>query len=194
MTRTSLYIVFILALLSAIIYFGDSPPRILGTSPALHTEVDAVPFAVARNTTTTHFQDDGGLSYTFDAVKLEHYRTQDEDEAQEIFTLIDKPQLVFYQDKEPWLVLANKGKITSLNERIELWNNVVVKHTDADGITTTITTQRLNVDPIGKVAETAEAVKINSDSVEIKGTGLHADFVAQKLKLLSKVRGLYDPT
>lgn len=194
MTKTSLYIVFILAVLSAIIYFSDSPPRILGTSPALITEVDTVPFAVARNTTTTYFQSDGGLSYTFDALKLEHYRTFEEGQAQEIFTLIDKPQLVFYQNEEPWLVLANKGKITSLNENIELWNDVVVKHTNADGVTTTITTQKLNVDPIGKVAETREPVKINSDSVEIKGTGLHADFVAQKLKLLSKVRGLYDPT
>ncbi len=193
MNKTSLYLAFILVLLSAIVYFGDAPERILGTSTALKNEVNAVPFAVARNTATTHYERDGRLSYTFNARRLEHYREQ-QGSAADVFTLVDKPELVIYQDREPWFVQAEKGKLTSRDQNIELWSQVLVKHTNEEGITTTINTERLQIDPVAKVANTTEPVRIRSNKIEMNGTGMDADLVQEKVKLRSNVRGLYDPT
>jgi len=193
MNKTTLYIGFILALLTAIVYFGDAPERILGTSTALKNEVNAVPFAVARNTTTTHYEKNGQPSYTFNAMRLEHYR-EEQGSFGEVFTLIEKPELVIYQDNEPWFVQADKGKLTSENQNIELWNQVLVSHTSGEGITTTINTEKLMINPVGMLAITAEPVKIISDKIEMNGVGMDADLTKEKIRLLSDVRGLYDPT
>lgn len=191
--KTSLYILFILTVLSGIVFFSEEPERILGTSNALKSEVNAIPFAVAHDTTTNHYENDGQLSYSFNASRLEHYREGEEDNAN-IFTLVDQPELVFYQKDEPWFVQAQKGKITSSTQLIELWRNVSVKHTNKDGVVTRINTEILHIDPVSKLAKTDEPVKISSEKVEITGKGMSADFVGQKLKLKSKVHGFYDPT
>ncbi len=191
--KTSLYIFLILSVLTGIVFFSEEPQRILGTSNALKSEVNAIPFAVAHDTKTDHYEKDGQLSYSFNASRLEHYR-EEENEAANIFTLVDKPKLVFYQKDEPWFVQAQKGKIVSSTRQIELWSEVSVKHTNKEGVVTQIDTEILHIDPISKLAKTDEPVKISSDKVEITGKGMLADFVDQKLQLNSNVHGFYDPT
>ncbi len=178
-------------MLSAVIYFADSPEKILGTSSALKNEENAVPFSVARSTRTTHYQEDGQISYTFHADRLEHYRQLDQ--RGEVYTLIDKPSLVIYQKDKPWFVSADKGKLTSVDQNIELWSKVVLNHTNEQGVVTIISTEKLVIDPINKLANTKEPVRILSDKAELEGVGMDADLTAEKLSLLSNVRGLYDP-
>lgn len=191
MNKTSAYILGLFAILSGIVYFGEAPERILGTSNAITNEVNAVPFSVARGTTTTHYEKDGSVSYTFVAARLEHYR--DEKEFDQVFTLIDQPELIIYQNNEPWFVRAHKGKITSANQNIELWQQVVLHHTNEEGMITTISTEKLNIDPVHKLAKTDEPVRISAQKAEIEGIGMDADLTAEKLTLLSQVRGIYDP-
>lgn len=199
MTSTRFYILGLIALLAGLLFFSESPERILGTPDALKSDGDSVPFAVARNTKTKLYDKEGQLSYTFNAQRLEHYREtmdgkdKEKEKSADFYTLIDKPELVFLQGNEPWLVTANKGKLSSLNQMIELWSEVLVVHTNQDAVKTTIETELLLIDPVGKLAKTEETVKISSEKVEINGTGMNADFVAQKLKLLSGVHGFYDP-
>lgn len=191
MNRTTIYGALAFIVLSWLIYVSDSPERILGTSSALQNEVDAIPFAVVQGTTTTHFEKSGNISYTFNAARLEHYR--DEDDSNQIFTLVEVPELIIYQEDQPWFVRADKGKIYSANQHIELWSEVRVEHTNEQGITTNIFTEQLNIDPVNKLAKTEEPVKITSDRVEIKGTGMTANLAEQNLRLLSEVQALYDP-
>ncbi len=191
MNKTTLYIASLLLVLSGIIYFSDAPERILGTSNALTSEVNAVPFSVARGTKTTHYQKDGQISYTFNAIRLEHYR--EEKRQNEVFTIIEKPELIIYQKDEPWHVRADKGKLTSTDQNIELWQQVVLNHISEEGIVTTINTEKLIIDPVNKFANTKEPVRIHSDKAQIEGVGMDADLTAEKLTLLSNVRGLYDP-
>lgn len=192
MNKTSVYTAIILVVLAAAVYFSDSPEEILGTADTLENTADIVPFAVAQGTTTTHFKENGQISYTFNAQRLEHYR--DENENPKIFTLVDDPVLIIYQNDEPWFVRAKKGKINTISQQIELWQNVSVNHTTRDGITTNIFTARLDIDPIKKFAQTQEPVRITSDKVEMRGIGMTADLIEQELRLLSKVIGTYDPT
>ncbi len=191
MNKTTAYILALFAVLSGIVYFGDAPERILGTSNAIKNEVNAIPFSVARGTTTTHYEKDGSISYTFAASRLEHYR--DEKQLDQVFTLIDQPQLIIYQNEEPWFVRAQKGKITSVDQNIELWQGVVLLHTNEEGMVTTVNTEKLNIDPVHKLANTKEPVRISAQKAEIEGIGMDADLSTEKLTLLSQVRGIYDP-
>lgn len=201
MTKKTLYGVCIALALSALIYFSDSPENILGTYNSLETEVDVSPFAVARGATTTVYDDSGKVAYKFNAVRLEHYTDEDikksaqakEHAGDGVFTLVERPQLIIYQNNEPWVVLADKGKMTSSDQQIELWQNVMVKHLSSAGIPTEINTERLFIDPIGKFANTEESVRITSEKIELEGVGMTADLNNEKINLLSQVHGIHDP-
>ncbi|VUD59969.1 Lipopolysaccharide export system protein LptC [Thalassocella blandensis] len=202
MTKRTFYGVLLALALSAVIYYSDSPETILGTYNSLETEVDVSPFAVARGATTTVYDDSGQVAYTFNAVRLEHYtdeKLKESSQAQEhvgegVFTLVEKPQLIIYQNNEPWLILANKGKMTSSDQQIELWQNVMVKHLSKAGVATEINTERLFIDPIRKFANTDEIVKISSEKIELEGVGMTADLTSEKINLLSQVHGIHDPS
>lgn len=193
MNNAKITIGFVIILVTIIIFFADSPERILGRSDGLETEMDAIPFAVARNTLTRHYDDNGTLGYTFDASKLEYYKETREN-LDEFFTLVDHPKLVFFQaDGPPWELNAKRGKILEAEQQIILWDEVLLKHIDADGVLTEIHTDELKIDPVHKLAKTAEPVKIDSQKMALEGVGMTADLVAEKIQLLSKVRGLHDP-
>lgn len=193
MNRTSLYIGALLLALAGFVYLSDSPERILGTSSAVKGEVNAVPYAVVRDTQTTLYKENGEINYTFVANRMEHYR--EKNDFREEFTLIEKPKLVLYEKSEPWNIEANKGRLNSQNEDIELWEDVRVEHTNEEGVKTIIKTQYVIIDPVSKLAKTEEPVTISSetDHIEIEGIGMNADLANKQLKLLSNVRGTYDP-
>lgn len=198
MNKKTVYGILLALSLSALIYFSESPEKILGTYNNLETEVDIRPFAVAKGANTTIFDKEGAATYTFTAARLEHYRAENESgedaQAEEVFTLVERPKLVFYQDDEPWLVIAQKGKMTSADQKIELWQEVLVKHVSKTGITTQINTEKLVIDPVSRFANTDEPVKILSDRIELEGVGMTADFNKEKIRLLSNVHGIHDPT
>ncbi|MFT5085518.1 MAG: lipopolysaccharide export system protein LptC [Lentisphaeria bacterium] len=192
--KTTAYFILLIASLSLVVYIFDAPEKILGSDASVATEIDAKPYAVAHNATTTRYQKDGKLDYSFKAVRLEHYQIGDKDNQQEAFTLLERPQLVFYQaNEEPWFIRSEKGKIDNTNQQIELWSKVLVKYTNLQNTSAVITTEKLNIDTVNKFAETGEPVKINFDTTAIEGTGMTADFISEKIKLLSNVRGTYDP-
>ncbi len=191
MNKATIYIACILVFLAGVVYFADAPERILGTSNALKNNENSVPFSVARGTTTTHYKENGSVNYTFNASRLEHYR--DSDAPHTVFTLIEDPELVVFQNDEPWFVRADKGRITAADQHIELWQGVTLNHTSIHGMKTVITTEKLMIDPVNKLANTQEPVRIRAEDAEIEGVGMDADLVAEKLTLLSNVRGLYDP-
>ncbi|MFL0810200.1 MAG: LPS export ABC transporter periplasmic protein LptC [Agarilytica sp.] len=192
MNKSTPYILFLFVLVSAVAYFSESPEEILGKAANLTSEEEGViPFALARGTVTTHYQKDGSINYTFNADRLEHYRQQNE--SREIYTLVENPQLVIYQDDEPWFVNARKGKIFSPEQEIELWSKVQIDHTNFEGLETKIETEKLMIDPNNKVANTEESVKISADTAVIEGRGMDANMKTERLRLLSNVRGVYEP-
>jgi len=192
LNKPGIYILTLLMGLAAIMYFVDSPEQILGTPETAETERDAVPFAIAHNATTQHYDTQGTLSYTFETKRLAHYKNE-EGILPEIYTLIDNPKLVIYDKEHPWVVVAKKGKVNSATDEIVLWEDVKVTYTDDKAVKTRILTEQIEIDPINKFAKTDEPVRILSDNAELEAIGMTADLTGEKIKLMSKVHGYYTP-
>lgn len=194
MSKKTLYTIATLCFLAFMVYLSDSPETILGPYNHLETEVDKAPFSVVKKATTKVFEKDGTLSYSFHADKLEHYQEHGNTRDDNVFTLVENPFLEIHQGQEPWEVSAEKGKMTTANQQIDLWNNVLLKHTSAESIYTQVSTEKLTIDPNAKLANTEEPVKILSDKIELEGVGMNADLCSEKIKLQKNVHGLHDPS
>lgn len=96
-------------------------------------------------------------------------------------------------DSMPWDLTANTGFIPSDLSVIELHGNVVaVSESDANR-KTTIRTERLDIDPDTKQANTQEKVRLDFDGRVVNAKGMEANFETNDLKLLSNVSGKFQP-
>ena len=179
-------------------YFGKSPEDILG-GRIIDEKIKETPFAIATEATSNYFDKNGQLSYTFTAQKLSHFRQEDDTplDTTEImkpsYTLIEKPHINMYRENSPWVVDAERGRITSGENVIVLEDNVSVGSVDTDENSITLTTSKLTIYPDRKMAITDQEVSINSESGTITALGMEADLKKEKIKLLAKVRGTHDP-
>jgi|GEM_PF-2020815 len=191
--NTANTLVLLLIILLAFAYFGwhNSPQTLLGVDLGTTTKTDkTVPFAVAQNASTQHFNENGELNYTFFATKVEHYTNA---ALGENYTLIYAPTIMVFQDGEPWYIDSQRGKISQNGDLIELWEDVTIMQTLNDGDTTQLLTQTLTIEPKGKRAFTDDNVTITSAKGKLTGTGLMANFAQSTLTLLANVRGIHDP-
>ncbi|PCK09523.1 MAG: LPS export ABC transporter periplasmic protein LptC [Alteromonadaceae bacterium] len=193
MLKTIVFFTVLFITLGAALLILDSPDAILGDDESQQIAAQAIPHSVAHNTVTKHYTEDGVLSYSFDANILEYYRVKKENHPTEDFTLIKSLRLTVYQNRRPWLIRAKEGKITDNGQTLILWDDVVLRHTSDEGNVTELQTSRLTIKPEEKIAETDQVVHIKSRNVELKGEGMRADMKSEKIHLLSKVEGFYDP-
>ena len=199
MSARFFFIVLILGvcLVGILRYFGQSPKDILGGRlPDEKTE--EIPFAIATEATSNYFNKSGQLSYTFTAKKLSHFRSEDNagldtPSTNSSYTLIESPHINMYRQNSPWVVDADRGRITSGENVITLEDNVSIGSLDKDENNITMTTSQLTIYPNQKMAKTDKEVQINSTSGTITALGMEADLKKEKIKLLSKVRGSHDP-
>lgn len=187
-------VLFILVLiLAGFAYFSlnDASKKLLGVDIGTTSKIDKnIPFAVAQNASTQHFNDQGKLDYTFFADKIEHFT----DATTSLnYTLIYSPTIVVFQEGEPWYVDAERGKISQNGDHIELWDEVTIKKIPNEGQDTILKTQTLIVEPKLKRASTDDHVMITSPKGTLSGTGLIANFANSTLTLLANVRGLHEP-
>jgi len=184
-----------LLLSSLVIYLWESPEKLLGKFDG-SAESANLPYAIVHNASTRHFNDKGSLDYTFEALKLEYFRKEQDSpsENEDIsYTLISKPRLLIYHEGEPWHVEALEGKFTEQNKRLLLWNNVIVSQQNEDGVTTTLSTEELEIKPEEKYAYTKQPVEIKSSAGDLTAIGMIANFMEKQITLLSSVKGSYEP-
>jgi len=192
---TLLAIVVLLIFSLSIHFFGRKAEKLLGRGID-ETSENGSPFAIARQATSKSFDKEGRLSYTFTANKLEHFRPeieQEESGTNNAYTLIEQPNIHMYREDAPWVIQAQKGKIVRSKDTITLEEDVNIQSKNPDKSTLTLKTDELTIYPQEKLAETASAVTIQSDSGIIRANGMKADLEKKKIRLISKVRGEHDP-
>jgi LPS export ABC transporter protein LptC len=93
----------------------------------------------------------------------------------------------------PWEINANTGRIPADASVIELTGDVVATSATEGKNPTVIRTQRLDVNPATRQANTTRKVTLEFDGRTVNATGMHANFETNELKLLSNVNGKFLP-
>ncbi|MFT7559851.1 MAG: lipopolysaccharide export system protein LptC [Flavobacteriales bacterium] len=187
------YATLTLLSIATILFFSDSPKDILGSLNIEQEESESIPYAFITNAKTKHYADDGTLTYTFKAQHLYHYRELiTADTKQDAYTNIEMPEIIVMRDGKPWKINAHHGKIDA-DQNIELNDEVTIIQRNEDDSETLMETDSLLFKPLEKLALTDKPVTITSPFGKIEATGMRADIARKKIKLLSKVRGVYEP-
>ena len=189
-----LYISITCALIATILLLWDKNPELLNPLKQDNSSFERFPYAVLHDAQTRHFDDNGVLSYEFDAVTLKHFRVDMKTNSDADYALMVAPQLTLYSDKEPWKIMAKNGKVTEQGNKLTLWGEVQVRQLAPDGsYTTELTTESLDIYPSIKRLTTLEHVRVVSETGTVDADGLEVDMLTQRIKLLANVRGHHEP-
>jgi|GEM_PF-646751 len=139
----------------------------------------------------------------------------------EEYTLIKSPHFIIFEKQDPWHIESKNGKLVRVNEQITLWDDVRIWQIDPiaqsqtpqqpssraendnakltnQALSSTLSfarselrTNRLDINPIEKVASTEEPVKISSPYGVITAVGMTADFKQRKIQLHTRVRATH---
>jgi len=183
-----------LALLAVatVFYFSGPPKDIIGKFQFGDKEVDGLPTAVMSGAVASHYDADGSLNYSFEAEHMYHFREVADDGEVRGYTTVDQPRMVMYREDSPWNVSARRGRIDD-DETIELQDDVIVFQQNSDGSKATLRTAKLTLEPSQKLAYTTLPVTIDAPHGHIEAIGMKADLGKKTIRLLSKVKGVYEP-
>ena len=139
---------------------------------------------------STQFSPEGVSEYRLQAERLVHYPSPE-------YATIDSPRLIIYQSQEgPWFLSAAYGTMEQDLERsedkLDLSENVIVQHTDANGQTYNIYTDELTIYLDSGYLTTDTEVLFQSMNREISSLGMTADLTTNHIIFLNNVRGRYE--
>ena len=136
-----------------------------------------------ENFTTLTMNQDGNPKNRLHAVYMAHYPDDDTSELHE-------PELeIFRQDRQPIIVTADKGWVTSNNEVILLTGNVYLHQNDEFGnLKVELITEDVRVLVDQKYAETDQPATLISGRTVVNSIGMRAYLQEQRLEFLSNVR------
>jgi lipopolysaccharide export system protein LptC len=98
---------------------------------------------------------------------------------------------LFDGGQQSWRINAEEGWIQADGDEIELRGRVVLGREFPGQLT--IRTQNLRIYPNEDRAYTDQAVKIDRPGAELNGVGLEAWLDSERIEILSKVKGHYEP-
>jgi LPS export ABC transporter protein LptC len=103
-------------------------------------------------------------------------------------------EMIYTPDSpEGWNLNATRGRIPADANIIELTGTVVVTPGENNSAGTTITTNRLDVDPATRQARTSQPVVVDYEGQTLNAVGMEADLKRNRVKLLSDVNGEFAP-
>ena len=158
-------------------------------------DLSGFPQIYMKEVNTREFDAQGKLHYQLSTPQVTHYQVSPDGPSDADYTLIDQPDMAFYdaESKAPWLVTAATGRSEANGQLIRLLDNVLIQQqTPSQGLIQ-ITTSELHVRTSEQFAETDKAVKMRSAKGQIDAIGMDADLAQSRLQLKSQVKAVYDP-
>lgn len=177
-------------------FVGLSLLRSQDDSPTLPTHNDkAFPQVFMNNVQTREYDEQGKLRYELSTPRISHYQVNPEAPSTDDYTLINAPQITFYDagDKAPWRVTATHGRSEANGHLLRLLENVLIQQESTDQGLLQITTTELNVRTREQFAETDKAVNMRSAKGRMDAIGMSADLAESRVQLHSQVNAVYDP-
>ena len=144
---------------------------------------------------TREFTPIGQLQHLLQTPRITHYQLNPEAPGDKDYTLIDAPQVAFYDEgmESPWTLSAGSGHSNANNSLLRLTNDVLIQQeTEIRGLMQ-ITTSELLLHPIEQFAETDKAVKMRSPKGQMDAVGMTAHMQEDRVQLKSQVRAVYEP-
>lgn len=131
----------------------------------------------------------GTASYTLAAEKMVHFPEGDT-------TLLTTPKFVSYGAAQaPVTITANQAVVSANGQHVYFQDNVqVTRAAHGTNSELVVRTEFLHVIPDEKLARTDRTVTITDDATTVTAEGLELDNETRVIKLLSNVRGTYDPS
>ncbi|HEY7743371.1 MAG TPA: LPS export ABC transporter periplasmic protein LptC [Burkholderiales bacterium] len=163
--------------------FAQGPARDV-VGPSRHD-----PDYIVEKLTGVRMGEDGKVSYSLTAAKLVHYPDDDS-------TLLTSPRFVSYgSPKAPVTVTSSEGVISSKGEHVYFQDDVRVTRAAYDGASELVMrTDFLRVVPDQHLALTDRPVTVTDDANTVTAVGLEMNSETRVIKLLSNVRGVYEPS
>jgi lipopolysaccharide export system protein LptC len=185
--RTWLPLFVIVALISAVVWFADSPPpELLGKRPTPKAQ-DRAPDLVIREARTRHFNLEGNLAYRVDAEQITFYQFGRRDRAN-----LTEPRILFYQGEHPkWQTESRSGVAHNNGQRVVLRGDVHINELPGPG-GIVLDTEEITIKPRQEYAETDKVVTISAGPNRTRGTGLRAFLNQDRVEILSEVESTYE--
>jgi lipopolysaccharide export system protein LptC len=159
------------------------PPDGAGTGSSRHD-----PDYIVEGLSAVRMSQAGAASYTLAAVKMVHYPDDDT-------TLLTTPRFVSYGSaKSPVTITANQAVVSSNGNHVYFQDDVrVTRAAYGESSELVMRTPFLHVVPDDNLARTDRTVTITDAATTVTAEGLEMNNETRVIKLLSNVRGSYDP-
>ena len=183
---TALAPLMLVALLAALTFWLDqiAQPSGRGTGGSRYD-----PDYVVEKLTAVSLSQAGAASYTLAAAKMVHYPDGDT-------TLLTTPRFISYASaKAPVTITSSEAVVSANGQHVYFQDDVRVTraaHESASELV--VKTTFLHVIPDDNLAMTDRAVTITDATGTVAAVGLELNNATRVLKLLSNVRGIYDPS
>jgi lipopolysaccharide export system protein LptC len=130
----------------------------------------------------------GFASYTLSAARMMHYPDDDS-------TLLTDPKFISYGSvKAPVTITSNEAVVSSKGDHVYFQDNVrVIRAPYAENSELVLLTTFLHVVPDKHLALTDRSVTITDATTVVTADGFEMNSETRVIKLMSKVRGTYDP-
>ncbi|MFC6632593.1 LPS export ABC transporter periplasmic protein LptC [Microbulbifer taiwanensis] len=185
--RTWLPLVIVVLLISAGLWFAESPPpQLLGKKPTPQQKRKAADLVI-RDARTRHFNREGTLAYRVDAEQITFFQFERRDRAD-----LTEPRILFYQEHQPkWRTESRNGVAHNNGERVVLRGDVQINELPGPG-GIQLDTQAISIKPREEYAETDKVVKITAGPNSTTGKGLRAYLKEDRVEILSDVKSSYE--
>jgi len=163
--------------------FAHGPERDL-VGPSRHD-----PDYIVEKLTGVLLGETGAASYSLAAAKMVHYPDDDT-------TLLTSPKFVSYgSPKATVTVTASEGVVSAKGDHVYFQDDVRVERAALDGAGELVMrTTFLHVIPDRHIARTDRAVTLSDGVNTVSAVGLEMNNETRVIKLLSNVRGNYEPS
>jgi lipopolysaccharide export system protein LptC len=162
--------------------FAQGPARDL-IGPSRHD-----PDFIVEKLTGVRMGESGAASYSLSAAKMMHYPDDDT-------TLLSSPRFVSYgSSKATVTITASEGVVSAKGDHVYFQDDVrITRAAHADTSELVMRTSFLHVVPDQHIAMTDRLVTLSDNANTVSAVGLEMNSATHVIKLLSKVRGTYDP-
>ncbi len=181
-TAAPLLLVGMLAALTFWLDLVSQPPE-RGAGPSRND-----PDYIVDGLSAVSMSEEGAASYTLSAEKMMHYPEGDT-------TLLSAPKFVNYgKAKAPVTITANEAVVSANGQHVYFQDNVrVTRAAHGPNSELVVRTSFLHVVPDENLAKTDRMVTLSDAATTVTADGFELNNETRVIKLLSSVRGTYDP-